>query len=187
MKRRKGFVSRHNALKAGLVFSMISLLVAVTAASTSASQLANFATHQLYLSIGQSSDIKVQARNAQADFDNITITLTGYTMAYFMNTTEGRLEDVGGMENRKLIAGLNPYEENTFYVRVISSDVQDKPYSLNLTATSEINPALTDEDAVYITIRYPPSFPGLAGWAVAVLIMLSAAAYWGIGLRKPKK
>jgi hypothetical protein len=142
--------------------------------------LGNFVTHNLFLSLGQSYDLRVQTRNLQSAYDNITIKLDGYTMAYFLNTSGAGISNNG----RTLKTGLNPNEDRTFYVRVLSSQVRDTPYILNLTATSEIDPTLKDVDDVKITIKYPASFPGLTGWAIMILILLSVALYWKVDFRR---
>ncbi|RLI97098.1 MAG: hypothetical protein DRO99_03475, partial [Candidatus Aenigmatarchaeota archaeon] len=142
-------------------------------------ELANFVTHNLFLSLGQSYDLRVQARNLQNKFDNITILLDGYQLAYFLNVSGAELI-AGG---RGLKVGLNPYEERMFYVRVVSAEVTNAPVWLNLTATSKIDANLLDEDAVSIMISYPASFPGLAEWAMVILVFMSAAIYWKMGTK----
>jgi hypothetical protein len=140
--------------------------------------LANFLTHNVHLSLGQSYDLGVQVRNTQEIFDKVTLELEGYEKAHFLNVTGAAVSAHG----RILDIGLNPHEERTVYVRVFSSKVNDVPYGLNLTATSTSE--FKDNDYVNIYVRYPAAFPGLSEWAIAVLIMLSVAVYIKAGTPK---
>jgi len=142
--------------------------------------LANFVASDIYLSIGQSYDIKVQVRNTQPEFDTITLYLDGYNASYFLDTKEGNVLENG----RRLEVGLNPYEGKIFYVRIFSIRVSEEPFILNLTARSELNPNLVDKDFVKINVKYPASFPGFADWALLLLAILSVVCYWLLRLDK---
>lgn len=133
--------------------------------------LANFKTHNVHLSLGQSYDLALQVRNLQTEFDNITIDLSGYGLACFLNTTNGNKKDCYQME-----VPLNPFEEKTVFVRIMASEVSETAQALGMTATSSINNAI-NTDMVSITIGYPAEFPGLSEWAVIALILISFLVY----------
>jgi len=133
--------------------------------------LANFLTHNIYLSLGQSYDLGVQVRNTQDTFDTITLRLGGYPGARFLNSTGATIEPGG----RLLTIGLNPHEERTLYARIFTTEVSDTPYRLDLTATSTNN--FKDTDYANIYVNYPAAFPGLSEWAIAILVILSVAIY----------
>jgi len=141
--------------------------------------LANFAAHHIYMALGQSFDLKVQVRNLQNFAQNITLALDPgtYEMAEFLSMTGAEVLDDG----RTLKTMLNAGEDRVYYVRIFSSSARDRPYELNMTATSG---AQQDKDTAYITIGYPASFPEMDGWAIAMLMALSVAIYLGMGPKK---
>jgi hypothetical protein len=135
--------------------------------------LANFLTHNVHISLGQSYDLGVQVRNTQETYDTITLVLEDFESAYFLNTTGATVMN----QSRVLKIGLNPHEERTVYVRVFSSQISDVPYTLNLTASSA-ETSYVDEDNANIYVKYPAAFPGLSEWAIAIIIILSVTAFY---------
>ena len=134
----------------------------------SSHQLSNFLLHELYLSLGQHYDMRVQVRNMDTAYDNVTINLTGYGMAYFLDTTDGVISP----DKRGIKVGLYPHESKEIMVRILTSTVRAEPYQLNMTAESAIS-ATTDADTVLITVGYPAAFPGLSAYSLALVVIVS--------------
>ncbi len=137
--------------------------------------LANFVTHDLYLVIGNSFDVEVQVRNLQSSQDKITLILDSYPLAGFINP--GSEAEIGP-KGRSLSVILNPDEQKSFHVRVLTSDVGS--FVLKINATSDINLGLKDSDTLTISVNFPASFPGLDAWGMIVLIALSVVVYWKV-------
>jgi hypothetical protein len=141
---------------------------------------ANFVTRRVYISLGQSYNMRVQVRNLENEFDTITLVLGGdYHLAEFLDVTDEGVTVSG--DGKSLDVGLNPGEERTFYVRIMSSEVTEEPQSLTLTATSELLGGESDSDQALITVGYPASFPGLSPWAAMILVLASLGIFWKLG------
>ena len=133
--------------------------------------LANFIGKTVHISLGTSQFAKIQLRNIQPYPDNITVSLSDYEPAFFADTQEAEISE----NKRQLKAELNPMEEKTFYIRILSST--PNTYYLNLQATSERDPDLTDTDSIKILITYPESFPGLDNFSALLLVLLSVIIF----------
>jgi hypothetical protein len=144
---------------------------------SSSHRLANFLLHDLYLALGQHYDIRIQVRNMETSYDNVTLNLTDYGLAYFLPTTDGEIS----FDRRGIKVGLHPHETKEIYVRILTSNVRQEPFFLNLTASSEVT-STTDLDNLKITVGYPAAFPGLTGYSVIIIIMISLLiSYVAIG------
>lgn len=133
--------------------------------------LANFVAHNLSLVLGDVVFMKVQVRNMQPGFDNITLSLFGYDFAGFL-PMEGA--SVSG-DGRNLSIGLNSYEDDEVFVKVYSSYTGN--HVIGLKVTSGRDPSIVDSDVSSIYIGYSPSFSGLDALWVIVLITASLVIY----------
>lgn len=148
--------------------------------------LVNFVAHRLEMIIGDGAFMKVQVRNMQDSFDNITVNVSGYEFAGFADTG-----DIGlGSEKRSAWVGLNPYEERELFVKVLSSSIGQHFIYLNATSTltDKGDPCtgpdcVTDSDMAFITMGYLPEFPGLNIWGVLLLVAISLIVYSRVGIK----
>ncbi|MFQ5722127.1 MAG: hypothetical protein ACE5GI_06520, partial [Candidatus Aminicenantales bacterium] len=140
--------------------------------------LANFVTKSLILTMGSSYLAKVHVRNLLDEADTITINLEGYQYAEFLPYQEGGVvNDIPGRKNGQLVVeDLEPGDTREFSIKILSSE--PRVDTLNLTATSTVEPTLDDKHGVTIRTEYPPEFPGLAEWAVVMLVLLSGGVYF---------
>ena len=144
--------------------------------------LANFITHDIQMLAGEIVLTQVQVRNMQNARDDVTVSLTGYPYAEFI---ESEVLAAGGTissDRRTITISLNPDSQMEFNVRVLSSE--PNIYYLNLTANSGINPSLTDTDSVRITINFSASFSEINEWAIALLIVLAVFVFHRSVIRK---
>jgi cysteine-rich repeat protein len=141
--------------------------------------LTNFKTRRIHMTLGQSYDLAVQVRNLQPNADTVTIDLSNYNRACFLNSTQAKKISCQQME-----IGMNPFDEKTVFVRVMSDDVSNTPYTLRLDATSSLPIVPPVSDTVKISVGYPTSFPGLSEWAALVLVVLSIIIYLKSGTGK---
>lgn len=147
--------------------------------------LANFADHYVSLVMGDAASLRVNIRNLQASTDTISLELTGYNFASFVDV-EGV---VLGPDRRSAEVVLGPYAETELSVTFYSSAIGQ--HQLQLTATSSLNEdgeacsgdCVTEQDTLYVSIDYPAEFPGL-GLPGIVLIFLGAVIVYWAGTRK---
>jgi hypothetical protein len=149
--------------------------------------LANFAVHNVYMSLGEMSRSKIQVRNIQSVADNVTINLSGNMPIdpYFIWIDDPDVEITGNNNMTLIVKNINPGEQRIFYALLWSSDDTDT-YHIDLDARSAINADVTDSDQAIVQIGYPASFPGLDIWTVLILVTLATLAYAGIGIEKIK-
>lgn len=145
--------------------------------------LVNFVAHYLEMTIGDGAFLKVQVRNLQTSFDNVTLNISGYEFASFADTGNVDLSP----DRRSAWVGLNPYEERELFVKVLSSAIGQ--YFININATSVLtekgNPCsgpdcVTDSDTALITIGYLPEFPEFNVWGILLLVAASLIIYSGV-------
>ncbi|RLJ10130.1 MAG: hypothetical protein DRP15_01050, partial [Candidatus Aenigmatarchaeota archaeon] len=133
--------------------------------------LANFAGRGTHVELGGSSYIKVYVRNLQYDYDNVTVWLSGYPHATFVDSPDAQITQRG----RVLTVGLNPNEEKIFHVKIVSTDTGD--YMLYLNASSELDINLLDFDEIKLNFNYPAVFPGLDNLSLIILLLLSVLVF----------
>ncbi len=137
--------------------------------------LARFGTSNYHISLGESNILPVVITNILDQPDNITINLTGYPHAEF--EIECSPTDCELAPDRRSIKAFDvyTYEQRVYYIRVLSSD--PGLYIINMTAQSELDVHLNDTHSTDIRITFPAFFPGLGGWAIALLLVLSGFIY----------
>jgi hypothetical protein len=145
---------------------------------TTTHPLVNFAIHRSYISLGDSTLLKLFVRNIQEEPDNVTVALSSNFVSpkpTFENTGTGY--NISGQGRVLTVLNLNPMEERVFFVRVYSSEIGK--YDITLDAISTIRSDIIDDDMSYVQIDYPASFPGLSDFAIFVLIALSVVFFIG--------
>ncbi len=144
--------------------------------------LANFGSASCYIALGDSKLVPVMVRNVQNQADNVTINLTGYPFAEFKYECDPS-ECVISDETRGMVAlNVNPYEERTYYVRVLSSEPGED--TLDLAASSSLEPGLNDTHTISIRSSYPVYFPGIGPWAIVLLLVMAGFAYGALSRDK---
>jgi hypothetical protein len=78
---------------------------------------------------------------------------------------------------RNLTVQLNPRNQMTFNVIILSTSPRDGGYNVTLDANTT-GSGKTDSDNLQAFVDYPANFPGLELWGVLLLIALSGVAYW---------
>ncbi len=129
--------------------------------------LANLVTHDMFLSLGSTADAKIQVRNLQKETDTITLALEGYEFAWFEHSDASRTSSVT----------VAPGKTETVTMKVISGE--PGTYSLTLNSVSE-KFGTTDSDEMKVVTNYPPSFPGIEGWAIILLITTAGLFYFSL-------
>jgi hypothetical protein len=137
--------------------------------------LANFASAGCHIYLGESRLVPVMVRNIQDQADNITLNLTGYPFAEFEYECDPSDCIISTVTRGMAALNVNPYEERTYYVRVMSSEPGE--YSLTLNASSYIDPLLYDSHTIDIKLNYPSYFPGLEPWATLLLLVVAGLVY----------
>ncbi len=149
--------------------------------------LVNFAVQYINMLISDSALLKVQVRNLQGSLDNITLNISEYDFAHFVDTGDVDLSP----DKRVMRVGLNPYEEREVFVRVYSSSIDQ--FYLQLNATSSLTEygglcsgpnCMKGSDTVVITVGYPVEFPGINIWGILLLVMISLIVYLRAGMGK---
>ena len=146
--------------------------------------LANFVTHEVFVTLGSSFLAEVQVRNLKEEQVDVTLTISGYEPSGFLEAGTG--DYVITEAGKKLtVLGLNPYEERSYQVQVLSAEPEGYVPYLDLVAVNSLSGGdyVTDSDRLAITTGFPASFSGLNEWAVALLIGLSVASYFFLGRR----
>jgi hypothetical protein len=142
---------------------------------TVAHPLANFASSSYYIILGETKLVPVLVRNIQESPDDITLNLTNYRFAWFEYLCEPQECVIGGDKRDMDVLNVNPYEERTYYVRLLSSEPGS--YALHLNATSALDPTLEDNHTLSLVMGYPVYFPGLGTWSIILLLILSGLIY----------
>lgn len=142
--------------------------------------IANFIAHYLEISLGDSAFLRVRVRNLQDSPDNVTLNLSVYSFATFVDAENLDL----GVNKRTAWVGLNPYEEKELIVKVLSSSIGQ--FFIYLNATSSLTEdgdlcggtgCVEASDIAVLTTGYAPEFPGLNIWAVLLLVVISLIVY----------
>jgi hypothetical protein len=105
---------------------------------------------------------------------SVTVALEGLdTTAAFLSANGATFEQ----NNRVMHVDVSPYEQRTFYVRVMGNDVTDQPQQLNLSAVSSL--LIQDNDTAYVMVTYPAEFPAFdAAWAVLLMMVFAALVFY---------
>jgi hypothetical protein len=129
--------------------------------------IANFIVHNLFLTLGSRFDEKIQVRNLNDQPVNVTLNISGYDFARFVQA-EG---DYAITEDRTGITlyNVNPFEERKVDLEILSTDPDE--YTLTLDASNTAGE--TDSDEMHIAINFRAAFSGLTEWAVLVLVFLA--------------
>jgi hypothetical protein len=146
-------------------------------------RLANFGCASLHIYLGENKLIPVIARNIHDQVDNITLNLTGFPLAGFDYNCEPSGCVISGDERGMDVLNVNPYEERTYYARVMSSEPGKE--SLTLNASSSTDPALDDSHSITIMTTYPAYFPGIGPWAIVLLLVFAGLAYGALSGGRP--
>lgn len=144
---------------------------------TVAHPLANFASSSYYIILGETKLVPVLVRNIQESPDDITLNLTSsnYQFAWFDYLCEPNECILGSDKKDMDVLNVNPYEERTYYVRLLSSEPGE--YALHLNATSALDITLEDNHTLSLEMGYPVYFPGLGTWSIILLLILSGLIY----------
>lgn len=141
--------------------------------------LASFGQSYIYLTVGDTMLVPVNVLNINNVPDNIEVELDdtpphNYPYARFEHICDPT-DCTLSADGRNLTAlNVDPFERRLYFVRIISGDKGD--YTLQMNATSLIaDETLEDSHILNIKIDYPVYFPGLEGWAILMMIMISAA------------
>jgi hypothetical protein len=137
--------------------------------------LANFGSSFYHIVLGETALMPILVRNIQNSPDDVAVNLTGYQFAWFEHECEPSECTISGDRRGLEALGLNPYEERTYHVRIMSSEPGE--YTLYLNASSSIDPGLMDNHSLSINVGYPVYFPGLGPWAVILLLVLAGFLY----------
>ena len=144
-------------------------------------RMVNFASSSLFLVLGSNYNMRVYVRNLDTGTDNITLKLSGTYpsgLAGFMDLSPWDFNFTITDNGRTLtVYDMEQYNETSFFVKVMSTDVDDRGETLIVTATSS-NSGKSEADQLLITVGYPVIFPGLNDLAVAVLIALAVLVYY---------
>ncbi len=153
-------------------------------------KLANFLSHNIYLTIGQSRIIKVRVKNVQDVEDTVTVNIgapgTTYPPSYYkFIEADEYLKEGGG--NKVIEVTLGPLEYMDFFVRVDSIyDTEHSPFTIKLEATS-LQYLPGDRDTAFITIQYPAGFPGMGTCSIIILVCLATLIFFWKGEHSIRK
>jgi hypothetical protein len=144
---------------------------------TVAHPLANFGSSYYYIILGETKLVPVLVRNIQEAPDDITLNLTSsnYQFAWFEYLCEPGECVIGGDKKNMDVLNVNPYEERTYYVRLLSSEPGE--YALHLNATSAIDPTLEDNHTLTLEMGYPIYFPGMGPFSIVLLVILAGLIF----------
>ena len=152
---------------------------------TETHRLANFNLNTLYMELGETGGLNVYVRNLnETSPDTVTVELGGsYPSEYARFITRAGDATWASLynNNRTLVAKLNPQMSRS--VRVVVLPNENGRYTLDLSATSSIDPTISDYDSVAIHIRYPWMFPGMDPSAFMAAVLIAGIVYW---VAKPK-
>jgi hypothetical protein len=137
--------------------------------------LANFVGSDVAMTIGDNYIAQVQTRNLLEVRSNVTVWLmpSSYSMAGFVDTGSAEIQQNG----RVLIVELNPDEEKTFLVKILSGDPGSGEEILRLNATTSRDLDMKDNDTLNIITSFPVSFPGTDNLASLLIMALAVPVY----------
>lgn len=130
--------------------------------------IANFIVHNLFLALGSHFDERVQVRNLNSQPVNVTLGISGYEFARFVQAEQGEYS-INAERTEITLYNINSMEERYVDVEILSTDPGD--YTLNLDASNTAGE--TDSDEMHIAINFRAGFSGLTGWAALILIFLA--------------
>jgi len=144
-------------------------------------RMANFVMSSLHLILGGSYNVRVYVRNIDNETDNITLELSGsypLGLVRFRDLRPWEFDYDISPDGRNLIVyDMEQYNQTSFFVYVLSSDVDEVGGTLILNATSSAS-GKKESDQLLIRVGYPVIFPGLNDWAVIVLIIMAVGIYY---------
>jgi len=151
--------------------------------------LANFHAHSIFIPLGQSVDLKVRVKNIDKETLDTVVVWLGEEWSASENIYDSNYygfigaEEYLGENDKTITVPLEPNSYQDFIIRINSLSQTGGPYILHLNARSTSFPldepgTLMDSDTVYITIGYPPEFPGLEPWAIALLITAAGLIFY---------
>jgi len=127
----------------------------------------------MYISVGESRLLPLYTMNILDVPDNVTMEIDGYPYAKFDTRCTPDTCTLSADKRSITILNLNPYEQRLVHVRIGST--QPNTYSVQINATSEVEPSNVDSNTFTIDIGYPVYFPGLGEWGILMIIILSLA------------
>ncbi len=133
--------------------------------------------HNIFISIGESYHVRIELRNIKSIPDMINISLQGTYPPGLARFLQSSPIIWMSSDQRNVTALLNPYEQKTIYVEIISTDQGD--YTLDLQAGSQTYP-IRSNDSLSIMIGFPAAFPGIEIASILILFVLSGLFYWKI-------
>lgn len=164
----------------------------VTEATTLATHpLANFVTHDIFLTLGTKTLVDVQVRNLNSSPIDLNLSLSGYSLAGFVDGSGDFASEDLVIYNGGADAGIENFPaggRGTLKVEIISGDPDGGTQTLNLDAEArpvgEMTIVETDSDSTTISLGFAPSFSGLTDWALALLVLLAVGMYINLGRKK---
>jgi hypothetical protein len=145
-----------------------------------AGRMINFGLNNVHVVLGSSYTLRLHVRSIENGTHNITLKLSGTYpsgLATFMNLTPWEFDYDLAPDKRELtVYNMEQYNYTSFFVAILSSDIDEDGGTLIVNASS--TSGRNETDSVLITVSYPVIFPGLNDWAVLVLIAFAVGAYY---------
>ena len=161
-----------------LFFAAAAIALILASGLAAARPLVDFSSGSVHMRVGANEIVKTYVSNPDLQFANITLWLGGdYPAALVKFSADNGLYLTA--DQRNLTVGLNPKEERMLILVILSTGPKDGGYRITLNANTT-GSAKKDSIAAKIFIDYPPSFPGLETYGIALILALSGLAYWRI-------
>lgn len=143
---------------------------AMLAGARAQEPLAEFGISSYYLTLGDTGLAPVTVRNPQASPKDIVLNLSGYPDAHFEYSCFPSECAISSSERDMDVFNMEPDEERTYYVKLVSAGIGDHSLVLESNTTSG---SMSCSDTMSIRIGEPVTFPGLGAWAALAIVMLS--------------
>lgn len=169
-------LSRIQLIIMRVLIAALAIALVLACGSAVAMPLAEFSSSTLHTQLGKNAITKVYLSNPNSTFANITVWLGGdYPPGLVKFSGEEGLYLTP--DQRNLTVGLNPEEERTVTLVVMSTGPNDTGYTITVSANTTADALLTDSVTMTVFIDYSPNFPGLESWAVLAIIAGSCLVY----------
>jgi len=160
-----------------MLFAALGLTLVLACGLAAAMPLAEFSSGTLHSQLGKNTITTVYVSNPNSTFANITVWLGGdYPEGLVKFSSEDGLYLTP--DQRNLTVGLNPEEERSVTLVVMSTGPNDAGYTITMDANTTADASLTDSAAMKVFIDYSPNFPGLELWGILAIMAGSCFAYW---------